>query len=125
VLVDGQTGSAAERLARTLSNTGRATLEGDPTFGKGRAQVSRVLPGGTTVLISIIEMLGPDGRPLQGRGLQPGRRMRVDALPKAGPAPPVADPTRATMSRFRPLRRRLPHRNSRVLEVSHGRLRGP
>src|SRR5439155_1763160 len=48
VLVDGQTGSAAERLARALTNTGRASLAGDPTLGKGRAQVSRVLPGGTT-----------------------------------------------------------------------------
>jgi len=71
VLVDGQTGSAAERLARGLQNTGRATMAGDPTFGKGKAQVSRVLPGGTTVLVSTSEMLGPDGRPLQGRGLRP------------------------------------------------------
>ncbi|OLD64075.1 MAG: hypothetical protein AUI47_07530, partial [Acidobacteria bacterium 13_1_40CM_2_68_5] len=71
VMVDGQTGSAAERLARALQGTGRATLKGDPTFGKGLAQVSRVLPGGTTVLVSTSEMLGPDGRPLQGRGLRP------------------------------------------------------
>ena len=73
VLVDGQTGSAAERLARTLEATGRATLSGDATFGKGRAQVSRVLPGGSTVLVSASEMLGPDRRPIQGKGLQPGR----------------------------------------------------
>ena len=77
VLVDGQTGSAAERLARALQSTGRASLAGDPTFGKGKAQVSRVLPGGTTVLVSTSEMLGPDGRPLQGRGLQPSLKARV------------------------------------------------
>jgi len=95
VLVDGQTGSAAERLARTLSSTGRGSLAGDPTFGKGRAQVSRVLPGGTTVLVSISEMLGPDGRPIQGNGLQPARRARVPPVsaaaepsPGAKPAPP-------------------------------------
>ena len=86
VLVDGQTGSAAERLARTLTNTGRASLAGDPTFGKGRAQMSRVLPGGTTVLVSTSEMLGPDGRPLQGRGLVPTRRSPL-AVPPAAPAP--------------------------------------
>ncbi len=80
VLVDGQTGSAAERLARTLSNTGRAALVGDTTFGKGRAQVSRVLPGGTTVLVSVSEMLGPDGQPLQGRGLRPKQRDPRDKL---------------------------------------------
>ena len=97
VLVDGQTGSAAERLARTLSDTGRGSLSGDPTFGKGKAQVSRVLPGGTTVLVSISEMLGPDGRPLQGQGLRPARKMRVPPVPAASapaPAPPeTAKPT--------------------------------
>ena len=78
VLVDGQTGSAAERLARALAGTGRATLAGDTTFGKGRAQMSRVLPGGATVLVSSSEMLGPDGRPLQGRdGSSPRRRPRL------------------------------------------------
>ena len=79
VLVDGQTGSAAERLARTLEVTGRATLSGDATFGKGRAQVSRVLPGGATVLVSASEMLGPDRRPIQGKGLQPGRSVEPSA----------------------------------------------
>jgi carboxyl-terminal processing protease len=73
VLVDGQTGSAAERLARTLARSGRASLIGDTTRGKGLAQASRVLPGGMTVLVSVGEMLGPDGRPLQGRGLEPRR----------------------------------------------------
>jgi tetratricopeptide (TPR) repeat protein len=90
VLVDGQTGSAAERLARTLQSTGRATLSGEATFGKGRAQVSRVLPGGTTVLVSASEMLGPDGRPLQGKGLTPSRRMHASPeapSPEPFPAP--------------------------------------
>lgn len=83
VLVDGQTGSAAERLARTLENTGRAMLSGQTTFGKGRAQVSRVLPGGTTVLVSASEMLGPDRRPIQGKGLQPS-----PGVPNPAPVPP-------------------------------------
>ncbi len=102
VLVDGQTGSAAERLARTLSNTGRATLAGDPTFGKGRAQVSRVLPGGTTVLVTVSEMLGPDGLPLQGRGLRPVRKARVP--PAAGEAEPGASSPAAEPSPISPRR---------------------
>jgi C-terminal processing protease CtpA/Prc len=73
VLVDGQTASAAERLARTLATTGRGRLVGDATRGKGLAQAARVLPGGMTVLVSVGEMLGRDGRPLQGRGLRPRR----------------------------------------------------
>jgi tetratricopeptide (TPR) repeat protein len=84
VLVDGQTGSAAERLARTLETTGRASLSGAATFGKGRAQISRVLPGGTTVLVTASEMLGPDRRPIQGKGLQPGKSVE----------PPAPDPSR-------------------------------
>lgn len=71
VLVDGQTGSAAERLARALAGSGRATLSGETIHGKGLTQSSRVLPGGMTVLVSVGEMLGPDGRPIQGHGLTP------------------------------------------------------
>jgi len=71
VLVDGQTGSAAERLAGSLDAAGRATLVGEPTYGKGLFQNSRVLPGGYTVLVSAGEALTPDGRPIQGHGLQP------------------------------------------------------
>lgn len=88
VLVDGQTGSAAERLARALQATGRGTLVGDATHGKGVAQISRVLPGGATVLVSVAEMLGPDGLPIQGRGLKPRQpTLKPDAIP---PAPPTA-----------------------------------
>jgi tetratricopeptide (TPR) repeat protein len=78
VLVDGQTASAAERLARTLEATGRGALIGEETYGKGRAQVTHVLPGGATVVVSMSEMLGPDGRPIQGRGLQPRMKTRAD-----------------------------------------------
>ncbi len=78
VLVDGQTASAAERLARTLAASGRGTIVGDPTHGKGLAQATRVLPGGATVLVSAAEMLGQDGRPLQGRGLRPASRVPPD-----------------------------------------------
>ena len=71
VLVDAQTGSAAERLAASLEATGRGTLLGDPTYGKGLFQNARVLPGGCTVLVSAGEALDPDGRPIQGIGLRP------------------------------------------------------
>jgi carboxyl-terminal processing protease len=72
VLVDGQTASAAERLARDLEITGRGTIAGERTHGKGLAQASLVLPGGAMVLVSTSEMLGPGDRPIQSRGLEPG-----------------------------------------------------
>jgi C-terminal processing protease CtpA/Prc/Flp pilus assembly protein TadD len=74
VLVDEQTASAAERLALTLEETGRGTIVGDPTQGKGRFQASRVLPGGVTVLVSKGQTLDRQGRPVQDRGLSPRRR---------------------------------------------------
>jgi tetratricopeptide (TPR) repeat protein len=89
VLVDGQTGSAAERLARALQSTGRGSLVGDATRGKGAAQISRVLPGGATVLVSVAEMLGPDGLPIQGRGLRPREpALKPGAIPSPPPTPP-------------------------------------
>lgn len=86
VLVDGQTASAAERLARALEMTGRGVLVGESTHGKGLAQMSRVLPGGAMVLISMAEMLGTDGRPIQGRGLRP--RGRSNQPGSVGPDAP-------------------------------------
>jgi C-terminal processing protease CtpA/Prc/Tfp pilus assembly protein PilF len=81
VIVDGQTGSAAERLAASLDMAGRATLLGEPTFGKGLFQNTRVLPGGHMVLVSAGEALGPDGRPIQGRGLRPRPRAPAEESP--------------------------------------------
>ncbi|HZM69387.1 MAG TPA: tetratricopeptide repeat protein [Candidatus Cryosericum sp.] len=74
VLVDAQTASAAERLAAGLEATGRGTIQGGETFGKGLFQNARILPGGYTVLVSAGEALGPDGRPIQGRGLRPRQK---------------------------------------------------
>jgi carboxyl-terminal processing protease len=84
VLVDGQTASAAERLAASLEQGGRATLAGDQTYGKGLFQNARVLPGGHTVLVSAGEALGPDGQPIQKRGLRPSAP--ASAPPQPGDA---------------------------------------
>jgi len=84
VLVDGQTASAAERLAGSLGAAGRAEIVGDPTYGKGLFQTSRVLPGGYMVLVSTGETLDRDGSPMQGRGV------RVNRAP--GPVAPDAAP---------------------------------
>jgi tetratricopeptide (TPR) repeat protein len=74
VLVDQQTASAAERLAGSLQASGRATVVGTPTYGKGVFQTSRILPGGHTVLVTTGESLQPGGRPIQGQGVRPEPR---------------------------------------------------
>ena len=94
VLVDGQTASAAERLADSLESAGRAEVVGASTFGKGLYQTSRVLPGGGTVLVSTGEIFGGQGEPIQGRGVRGVKAQAADepvderAQPPAAPAAP-------------------------------------
>ena len=71
ILTDRRTGSAAEKLAAGLQGSGRATVIGEETFGKGVGQVSRLLPGGGMVLVSAVENLTLGGRSLEGRGVVP------------------------------------------------------
>ena len=71
VLTDRRTGSAAEKLAAGLQGSGRATIIGEGTFGKGVGQMSRLLPGGEMVLVSAVENLTLGGRSLQGQGVVP------------------------------------------------------
>lgn len=83
VLVDEGTGSAAEALASALKGSGRATVVGDSTRGKGVSQAVRLLPGGFSILITAGQSFDTSGRPLQGRGVEP------DPAP---PSPSTADP---------------------------------
>jgi hypothetical protein len=82
VLVDAKTMSAAEVLAAALKDTGRATLIGMPTFGKGTIQspvpLDGDMPGQLTVTIA--RVLGPAGVPLQGQGVTPLLREPDPAL---------------------------------------------
>ena len=71
VLTDRRTGSAAEKLAAGLQGSGRATVIGEGTFGKGVAQMGRLLPGGEMVLVSAVENLTLEGRSIQGQGVVP------------------------------------------------------
>jgi tetratricopeptide (TPR) repeat protein len=92
VLVDGQTASAAERLACSLQASGRATVIGSPTYGKGIFQTSRILPGGHTVLVSTGESLQPGGRPIQGRGVRPEPKAPAEKPADAKPPDATQQP---------------------------------
>jgi carboxyl-terminal processing protease len=72
VLVDGDTASAAEIFAGALQAHGRALVVGQRTRGKGTAQ--KVLPGSDRPgarYATVASFTLPDGRPLDGRGVQP------------------------------------------------------
>ncbi|HEU5181831.1 MAG TPA: S41 family peptidase, partial [Candidatus Polarisedimenticolia bacterium] len=71
ILTDRKTGSAAEKLAAGLQGSGRATILGETTLGKGAGQMSRLLPGGAMLLVTAVESLTPSGEAIQGRGVVP------------------------------------------------------
>ena len=52
ILVDEETGSAAEHLAQDLLQGGAANLVGGPTVGKRSAQIPFLLPDGWTLLVT-------------------------------------------------------------------------
>ncbi len=71
VLVNSGTASAAEILAGALKDYKRATLIGEPTYGKGSVQSIRQLSDGSALHITIATWLTPKHTEIEGTGLQP------------------------------------------------------
>lgn len=71
VLVDRESASAAEMVAGALQDAG-APVVGVRTFGKGTVQVTRRLPGGSVLRLSVARYLTPHGTLVDGVGIQPG-----------------------------------------------------
>jgi carboxyl-terminal processing protease len=78
VLIDGNSASASEIVAGALQDTGRATLVGSRSFGKGTIQEWLPLPndmGG--MRLTVLKWLTPDGRWIHDTGIEPD--VTVDA----------------------------------------------
>jgi carboxyl-terminal processing protease len=75
VLVDGGTMSAAELLAGALQDRGRAVVVGSRTFGKGSVQMPSTLPDGSVAELTVGHYNLPDGRGVDGRGIEPDVRL--------------------------------------------------
>jgi carboxyl-terminal processing protease len=71
VLVDGGSASASEIVAGALQDWGKAKLVGQKTFGKGSVQELENLNGGSTLRITVAKWLTPNGRTIDGTGLEP------------------------------------------------------
>lgn len=71
VLIDSSSASAAEILAGALQDHGRATLIGDTTFGKGSVNWLRRLSNGGGLYITVAHWYTPEGRLIQGDGVEP------------------------------------------------------
>ncbi|NJP41850.1 S41 family peptidase [Actinacidiphila epipremni] len=71
VLVDGGTMSAAELLAGALQDRGRAVVVGSRTFGKGSVQMPSTLSDGSVAELTVGHYCLPDGRSVDGQGIEP------------------------------------------------------
>lgn len=77
VLVNSRTASSAEILAGALQDHRRATLLGARTFGKGSIQTVHDFFDGGGFKLTTAVYLTPQGRTLEGRGLEPDHLLDV------------------------------------------------
>ena len=88
-LIDGGTASASEIVAGALQDTGRATLVGQTSFGKGTVQQWQELTGeGGAFRLTIARWLTPSKRWIHDIGLEPQVPVELPAEPD-----PDTDPT--------------------------------
>lgn len=71
VLVNENSASASEILAGAVKDTGRGTLVGMQTFGKGLVQRLFTLPDGSGLNVTIQKYYTPKGTSIHGIGIEP------------------------------------------------------
>lgn len=71
VLVDGGSASASEIVAAALQEHGRATIVGEPTFGKNTVQVWNDLPNGGGLRLTTDRWFTPNHNSVAPDGVQP------------------------------------------------------
>jgi carboxyl-terminal processing protease len=90
VLVDGGSASAAEIAAGALRDTGRATIVGQKTFGKGVFQQVEQLQNGGLLKLTVGSYYLPKGENLAGNGIDAQVPARDNPKTKRDEALPVA-----------------------------------
>ncbi len=98
LLVDAGTASAAELFAGCLQAHGRALVAGERTYGKGEAQAVVVSAAGDAIYATVARFTLPDGRTVQGAGIEPDVIWEVTAGAGTSPAAPAAHPGGAATS---------------------------
>ncbi|MBI1276504.1 MAG: PDZ domain-containing protein [Anaerolineaceae bacterium] len=71
ILVDENSASASELVSGAMQDTGRATLVGVKTFGKGTVQTWQQLVNGGGIRLTIARWLTPNGHWIHGNGVTP------------------------------------------------------
>jgi carboxyl-terminal processing protease len=75
ILTDEGTASASEILAAGLQEAKRAVVVGDSTLGAVLPSVIQALPGGAVMQYVVADFKTPKGVLLEGRGVQPDKRI--------------------------------------------------
>ena len=91
ILTDEGTASAAEILAAGLQEAKRAIVVGDTSLGAVLPSVIAALPGGAVMQYVVADFKTPKGVALEGRGVQPDRRVVETRAALRGGRDPVLD----------------------------------
>jgi carboxyl-terminal processing protease len=71
VLINGNTSGSAEVLVAALRDTGRATVAGTTSMGKGSVQIITPLSFGGAVRYTVAQYKSPSGYVIDGKGISP------------------------------------------------------
>jgi C-terminal peptidase prc len=91
ILTDEGSASAAEILAAGLQESKRAIVVGDTSLGAVLPSVIESLPGGAVMQYVVADFKTPKGVALEGRGVQPDRRVVETRAALRGGRDPVLD----------------------------------
>jgi carboxyl-terminal processing protease len=75
IITDEGTASTAEIFAAGLKEAGRAVVVGDTSLGAVLPSQVEALPGGAVIQYVVADFRTPKGILLEGRGVQPDRRV--------------------------------------------------
>ena len=78
VLINGNSASASEILSGALQDTGAAVIVGTKSYGKGSVQAVFPLGSGDAVKLTVAKYYTPNGRSIDGTGIEPDCRIELD-----------------------------------------------
>jgi len=78
VLVDSYSASGSEVLAGALQDYDRAAIAGTRTYGKGSVNIMHQLQDGSGLYITTARWFTPNGRPIEGEGIDPDYELDLE-----------------------------------------------